>query len=265
MYFRTYKPSWPISDFVDDIWYAESDEASPGKERILPDGRMQILIDLREDKLNLSLESLNGIGLSGAYSEHFVIGSLSHFQIMGVSFKAGGSFPFFTMPASELVNIHLPLDDLWGPAAAELRERLLGETSLINRFHLVENYLLQRAVRQLSSHPAVTYALSEFQDGRQRTIASVIDRTGFSNRHFIQLFSQEVGLTPKIYCRLLRFREALKKLYRCGPVDLAEIALACGYYDQAHFSNDFKTFSGFSPSAYLAHRGPYINHIALPD
>src|SRR5262245_47489323 len=107
MYFRTYKPGWPLSDFVEDLWYAEVDGAPPGKERILPDGRMQILINLREDRLNLCLESLKGIGLSGAYSEHFVIDNLSHARIIGVSFKPGGSFPFFRPPASELVNLHV--------------------------------------------------------------------------------------------------------------------------------------------------------------
>jgi AraC-like DNA-binding protein len=259
MYFRTYKPAYPLSDLVEVIWYFEGDEASPHKERILPDGRMQILIDLREAR-----HCSEGIGLSGAYFEHFVIDAPSQAQIMGVSFKAGGAFPFFKLPASELVNVHVPLDALWRAAASELRERLLAEDSLLNRFRLIENYLLLRAVRPLTPHPAVAFALREFLHSPRYRIAAVIDRTGFSNRRFIQLFSREVGLTPKIFCRLLRFRGALQRLYKDDQVDLADLALFCGYYDQAHFSNDFKTFSGYSPTAYLSHRGPYINHVTLP-
>jgi len=260
MYFRTYKTAHPLSDFVEGIWYFEGDETSPRKERILPDGRMQILIDLREDR-----RCLEGIGLTGPYSESFIIDSPSQAQIMGVSFKAEGTFPFFKPPANELTNVYVPLDLLWHAAADELRERLLAEHSLLNRFLLIENYLLHRAVRPLTPHPAVAFAFREFSHSPRSTIGAVIDRTGFSNRRFIQLFSMEVGLTPKIFCRLLRFRKALRRLYQDDKLDLADLALGCGYYDQAHFSNDFKTFSGYSPTTYLSHRGPYLNHLTLPE
>jgi AraC-like DNA-binding protein len=272
MLFRTYKPAPPLSDFVDTIWYYEGDETPHSKERILPDGQMQLLIDLRADRLRgyegeqpHRCASLSGIMLSGVYSEHFVIDTACQARIMGVSFKQGGAFPFFTPPASEVANVHVPLDILWRDIANELHERLLGAPSILSRFRLIESYLLLHAVRPLMPHPAVAFALREFQRSPQRTVAEVIDRTGFSNRQFIQLFSAEVGLTPKIFCRILRFREALQRLYQGGQIELADLALACGYYDQAHFSNDFKTFSGFSPTTYLPHRGPYINHIPLPE
>lgn len=261
MYFRTYKPVAPLSDLVEAIWYFAGAQASPGKERILPDGRMQLLIDLRDE----GSRGLEEIGLSGVYSEPCVIDTPAHAQIMGVSFKPGGAFPFFTNPASELANSYVPLEALWRAAAAELRERLLGETALPNRFRLIENYLLLQAVRPLKLHPAVAFALREFHRSPMSSIAGVIDRTGFSNRRFIQLFSTEVGLNPKIFCRLLRFRRALKRLYRDDQIELADLALACGYYDQAHFSNDFKTFSGYSPTTYLSHRGLYLNHVSLPE
>jgi AraC-like DNA-binding protein len=260
MLFRTYKPAYPLSDFVEVIWYFEGDQASPRKERKLPDGRMQILIDLRDEG-----QSLKAIGVSGAYSEYFALDTPSQAQIMGVSFKAGGTFPFFKPPANELANVYVPLDLLWHAAADELRERLLAEHSLLNRFLLIENYLLHRAVRPLTPHPAVAFALREFSHSPRSTIGAVIDRTGFSNRRFIQLFSMEVGLTPKIFCRLLRFRKALRRLYQDDQLDLADLALGCGYYDQAHFSNDFKTFSGYSPTTYLSHRGPYLNHLTFPE
>jgi AraC-like DNA-binding protein len=272
MFFRTYKPAPPLSDFVDDIWYYEGDQTPHSKERILPDGRMQLLINLREGRLGVydgeqppRFESLSGIVLSGVYSEHFVIDTACQAQIMGVSFKQGGTFPFFTPPATELATVHVSLDALWRDVADQLHERLLGAPSILSRFRLIESYLLLQAVRPLIPHPAVAFALREFQRSPRHTIADVIDRTGFSNRRFIQLFSAEVGLTPKIFCRILRFREALQRLYQGEQIELADLALACGYYDQAHFSNDFKSFSGFSPTTYLTHRGPYINHIPLPE
>lgn len=272
MYFRTYKPALPLSNFIDFIWYYEDDDTPHGKERILPDGRMQLLIDLREDRVRvchgdqpLRFERLSGIFLSGVYSESFVIDTACQARMMGVSFQKGGTFPFFMPPANELANLHVPLDALWRNVADELRERLLAEPSIPGRFRLIEDYLLVQSIRPLVPHPAVAFALHEFQKSPGRMIADVIDQTGFSNRRFIQLFSAEVGLTPKVFCRILRFREALQRLYQGDRIELTDLALSCGYYDQAHFSNEFKSFSGFSPAAYLNYRGPYMNHIPLPE
>lgn len=272
MYFRTYTPTPPLSDFIDEFWYYEGDETPHSKERILPDGKMQLLINLREDRLRVYdgerphlFESLRGIALCGVYAEHFVIDTACQARIMGVNFKPGGAFPFFNLPAGELLNVHVSLDTLWRKTADELRERLVGAPALDDRFRLLEAYLLRQAPRLLTPHPAVAFALREFQQSPRRTVAAVTEQTGLSARRFIQLFSAEVGLTPKVFCRVLRFREALQRLYQGEQIELADLAFACGYYDQAHFSNDFKMFSGFSPTAYLKHRGPYLNHAILQE
>jgi len=79
------------------------------------------------------------------------------------------------------------------------------------------------------------------------------------------MFREEVGLTPKLYCRIRRFQQVLA-LIRCGkPVEWADIALSCGYFDQAHFVHDFRAFSGITPSAYASHRGPHTNHVSMAD
>jgi transcriptional regulator GlxA family with amidase domain len=96
-------------------------------------------------------------------------------------------------------------------------------------------------------------------------IAAVTERTGFSARRFISLFRNEVGLTPKVYCRLVRFREGVGTLTTTSRVDWTEIALGSGYYDQPHFNHDFREFAGMSPSDYLRHRTSSPNHVRRPD
>ena len=63
------------------------------------------------------------------------------------------------------------------------------------------------------------------------------------------------GVTPKQFCRVQRFQEVLRRLWKKQQVDWVDIALSCGYYNQAHFINDFKAFSGLNPMAYLTQRG----------
>jgi transcriptional regulator GlxA family with amidase domain len=75
---------------------------------------------------------------------------------------------------------------------------------------------------------------------------------GLSRRRFAQLFREQIGLTPKLYCRLRRFQNVRRQISLDTPVDWADLALAGGSCDQAHFVNEFRSFSSISPSAYLA-------------
>jgi AraC-like DNA-binding protein len=87
--------------------------------------------------------------------------------------------------------------------------------------------------------------------------------TAASRRRFAQLFREQVGLTPKLYCRLRRFQEVVRKFAAGGPVDFADVAAAGGYCDQAHLANDFRAFSGVSPGAWLSAERPFQNHAAM--
>ena len=69
----------------------------------------------------------------------------------------------------------------------------------------------------------------------------------------------------KLFCRIQRFQEVLHLIGTGRQVEWADVALTCGYFDQAHFIHDFRTFSGLNPTAYLAQRSEHLNHVPLPD
>ena len=95
------------------------------------------------------------------------------------------------------------------------------------------------------------------------SVSAVVERTGWSQRRFIEVFRDEVGLTPKLFCRVVRFQQVVQKIHRQRQVDWAGVAVDCGYYDQAHFIHDFQAFSGFSPTTYLRVRTAHLNHVPL--
>jgi AraC-like DNA-binding protein len=177
-------------------------------------------------------------------------------SILGVHFKPGGAFPFLKLPAGELHNTHVSLETLWGTKAAALRDQLLEAKTPEVRFHLLERFLMAEASRSLVRHPAVAFALKEFQGvPHARTISEVANQIGISQRRFIQVFRDEVGLTPKLFCRIQRFQKVLRRIWKRQPFEWVDVALACGYYDQAHFINDFQAFSGLNPTVYIKQRG----------
>ena len=271
MIYRTYIPGPSLSEFVELLWYYEGDEPTREKERVLPTGTMEMVINLRDDALRVcdgknphKFQSLGGSLVCGAHSGFFVIDTAGQYRIMGVAFKPGGALPFLGLPAGVLQDAHVPLDALWGREAGDSRDRLLEAETVEAKFRVLEQELLARLVRPLVRHPAVAFALEEFGSvPQERTISEVTTRTGLSPRRFIQFFSQEVGLTPKLFCRVRRFQEALRLCAGEERIGFGELALACGYFDQAHLIRDFRAFSGLSPTAYLKHRSEHLNHVPL--
>jgi methylphosphotriester-DNA--protein-cysteine methyltransferase len=253
----TYVPGPPLSHFVELFWLYESYGAGHARERILPTPTTELVIDLRNDRHHPVI--------AGAHSEAFTIDTSERPSILGVHFKPGGAFPFLKPPAGELHNVCVALDALWGGRADELRDRVLEAGTPAAKFRVVEQCLLAWAARPLARHRAVAFALRELGSVPQaRPISEVTDQIGLSARRFIQVFSEEVGLTPKLFCRVQRFREVLRLVEGEAPVEWADVALACGYYDQAHFIHDFRAFAGLNPTAYLRARGPHRGHIPLP-
>lgn len=273
MSYHTYIPAPPLSEFVDLFWSYEGHEQPHPRERLLPTGTVELVIDLREEELRIyegqnpgRSESFRTAVICGAHSEPFVIDTAGQKQVVGVHFKPGGAFPFLGLPATELRNAHVSLEALWGERAVELRDRLLEAGTPEAGFRLLERTLLTQNDRPLARHPAVAIALEEFLGAlHTRKVSEVSTRVGLSQRRFIRVFSEEVGLTPKRFCRVRRFQEALRLIKGERRVEWAEIALSCGYFDQAHLIHDFRAFSGLTPTEYLALRTGHLNHVPLHD
>jgi AraC-like DNA-binding protein len=267
-----YTPQPPLSRFVQCFWYWEITEPpAHAYERLLPNGEPTIIFNLREDAIRIyhseDISRFNTYGhavLSGAHSNYFVIDTTEQERVIGIQFNPGGAFPFFRPPANEMENASIALDDLWPNHAGELRERMLEAPSVEAMFQILEQNLLARLLRPRDWHPAIGYALHHFQRAPHiATIASITEQIGLSPRRFIQLFRQHVGLTPKTFCRVRRFQRAISTVHGMGEVEWARVALDCGYYDQAHFIHDFQSFSGLTPSAYLAAATPHLNHVPM--
>jgi AraC-like DNA-binding protein len=237
-------PSPSLADSVNQFWYYRCDASVRVGERVLPTGTMGLVVDLREDA--------PGPSVFGAHSETFAAAPAHEAMSVGVRFKPGGAFPFLDWAAGELHNTHLPLESLWGSRADALRSRLLEAKTPTAMFDVLEQTLLEQAIRPRAPHPAVASALRAFQTGPYApAVGEVIRHVDLSPRTFIRRFTDEVGLTPKLFCRIRRFQQVLRLVQRGRAVGWANVALDCGYCDQAHLIHDFRAFSGLTPTEFL--------------
>ena len=273
MIFCSHAPSPPLADFVERFWLC-SDTPSHRRERILPSGTIELVINLLEDEIRIyeplrpdRWRRFSGAVVSGPYSTCFLIDPLQHASIIGVHFMPGGAFPFFGAPADELADTHLDLETLWGRAATELRERLCTAATVVQRFSLLEDALISRLLPPPARHGAVSIALGMFEQMSEGAkVRDVACRVGLSQRRFIQVFAAEVGLTPKLYRRVRRFQQARELVRSFEVLDWARVAVNCGYFDQPHLIRDFQEFSGLTPADYHRRSIEQVlpNHVPQP-
>jgi AraC-like DNA-binding protein len=252
-----YSPPPPLAGFVDFLWESRSYLREHRAERILPTGVMDLVIDLAPDD--------TGCGtISGARATFFLLDTSRPREFIGARFRIGRGFVFFG-PAGTLRDLRVPLEALWGRAAVELRERLDGVAPGAARFGVLERFLLRRLDREQQPHPAVRHALMRLRRSHgSASIGLLAEECGLSRRRFIEIFRDQVGLTPKLFGRLRRFRRCLAAIGAAQEVDWADLAIACGYSDQPHLIHDFRVFTGLTPSVYLRHRTAHVNHLRNP-
>ncbi|MBI4662763.1 MAG: AraC family transcriptional regulator [Verrucomicrobia bacterium] len=273
MIYLTHVPEAPLSEFVDWFWYFEGLAPSYTRERVMPHGALELIINLdsapkrlfdREDYSKF--RSFTRSWISGAQSEYLVIDAMPNSSMMGIHFKPGGAYPFFGFPMTELQDSVVELDALWGLDAAALRDRLLELPSAEHKFQALERFLLTHTQKPLRRDARVAFALRAFETApHARTILIVAERLGVSHKHLIAEFGKWAGLTPKLFCRLRRFQRVVASIEHESSIEWADLACACGYYDQPHFIRDFQAFSGLNPSAYLTGRGEYVNFVPVRE
>jgi AraC-like DNA-binding protein len=258
MLFRSYKPRAPLGEFVEDIWLYRNYVGEHARERILPSGTFEIVFNLQEDELRIygpepqdRCRRYAGAVVSGPYGGSFMSDAAEETSILGVHFKPGGAFPLLGISAGEFANTHVDLRAVWGPSAVALREQLCALSRPKEQILLLERALLTRLVDLPRRHGAVRHALDLLaRTGGQAMVRDVARAVDLSQRRLIVVFVNEVGLRPKQFGRVQRFQRALALTRNIAKADWAELATACGYFDQAHLIHEFVEFSGVAPADY---------------
>jgi AraC-like DNA-binding protein len=250
-------PSPPLDRFVSSIWFCQSESRPFALERVLPNGAAQLIFNLKEDRTRTydadsgAVTTASGAILSGVSTRYRIIDTAEQECVVGVCFRPGGTAPFFAIPAHLLCDSGVPLEVAWDRGrAARLREQLLAAATPTARLDALERAMLD-AWRDSAVDPAPQAA----------KIDAVAERIGVSSKRLVERFKAAVGLPPKRYCRILRFQRALASAERGRELDWTRIAVDCGYFDQAHFIHDFRSFAGITPTGYDAGRTQFRNHV----
>ena len=252
---RVHKPGLPLSQYVELMWWIASDGTGPARQRVYPDGTMALVIHLKKSTVDFFIDaeaySVRVPTITGPYSRSFHIDGSRPSSMIGILFRPGAARAFFPVAAHELHNIDIALSDLYPDDADRLLNDVCAADDEDARFAVLERYLCRRLREAMPIHPAVRYGVGQLmREGGMANVRRIQLETGVSHTRMIQLFREHVGLTPKLFCRVRRFRAVLQGIGKGSPVNWAELAAECGYFDQAHLIRDFRVFAGMTPATY---------------
>ena len=259
--YTEYTPCAALRPYVECFWSWLSASPAPDTSfhRVLPDGCMDIVFNFGE-----SWAGSNPSGELANFDKSYVVGTMTRpllvglgnrAEFLGVRFRPGKAPAFLRLSADELTDRSASLDNLWGRTGKTLEARLAELPNLQRKITELERVLLRRLALDGKQDPRVEAAVDFIL--RQRgtpSVQAVCAHAGISRQHLARKFAHHVGISPKLFCRVVRFQNIVERLRGSGPVDWSATALELGYYDQAHMISDFKELAGLSPGQYRLSR-----------
>ncbi|MEP6780113.1 MAG: helix-turn-helix domain-containing protein [Gemmatimonadaceae bacterium] len=183
--------------------------------------------------------------------------------VIGIQLTPAGAFQLLRTTPTSTLNSTIDAADSLAPDAKFLAEACYAEPSVAQRFELICNWITRQIATSIPMHDAVWWAATEIGNSFGTcSIARLQDATALSKTRFVSLFREQVGVAPKLYARILRFRRSLLLLQQGHR--LSDAALSAGYYDQAHMHRDFAEFAQRTPLEFVtATRFP--NSLSIPE
>src|SRR4029077_14920609 len=173
-----------------------------------------------------------------------------NFRDFVVSFQPAGFHRLFHVPMIELTDQLYEASEVIGGNVRLLHERLSQAASLDEMASITESHLLKYLPAAKPFHPVQVAATEILSRHGRVQLDDLVDSSGLSQRQFERKFVEQVGMSPKLYCRVSRLTFALRLKERHPHQKWTDIIYHAGYFDQMHLIKDFKLMTGSSPSAF---------------
>jgi len=261
--FQIIQPSAQLAPYVKHYWFMTVNSEKQATERVIPAGMVCLMFHRGKQIFSLSKSQIQPraflSGINTAFSDLSYCGKI---DMVSVEFLPAGAKAFFKIPMMEFHKQSIAIDILNDSQLTELEQRLFETIDPKDCVFLIEQFLYKR-IHQLGTYnlKRINAVMHDVHNGQQN-IESLAQTACLGSKQFRRIFAEYVGANPKDYLRIVRFQKTLYTLQTQPNVNFAQLAYDCGYFDQAHFIKDFKQFSGYTPTEYMAICVPHSDFFA---
>jgi AraC-like DNA-binding protein len=267
MRYVEYPPSLSCAPIVERFWLLEG-QATGHADAILPDGRIELVFHYdgtfwRHREGTAPTRQPSAL-LVGQMIEPVLLTPEGCAGVAAIRLRPAAARTLLGFSLREISAQFHDLESVF-PSAARLRQRLAESRSDVERIQAMERWVL--SLVRFPPRPQVAGVVETIlHSGGRFPIDAVAAYAGLSVRQLERHFLDDVGLTPKAFSRIVRLQAALRRI-REGRA-LSDVAIACGYYDQAHMTRDFRHLAAMSPGGWQSHAGElaplFVEHALEP-
>jgi AraC-like DNA-binding protein len=255
MLYKNLKIQYPLSRYADTIYYF-SMEGDSFKKNIIPDGKTDIIFNLnsreigfyKDGKVIYSKDSI----IQGLRKKNFHYISNEKVEILGIRLMPFGIYTLFNIPPSRLSEEPVELSLVAGNYIKELEEKIFYARDIDSKFNILLNWLFSLFVKREERNGMLIDAIYRIYSTQGKSAIGDICKNNYNYYKKIQRsFREAVGISPKLYARMVRFESLHNELLSSGKIDWLNIAVKYNFFDQSHLTKEFQFFTGHSPQEFV--------------
>ena len=253
MSFRRISPPTELSRYLECFWIVEEEDPTPTLQKIIPDGFPEMIFHFGDPyliKLKSKWTKQSSSLLGGQITAHFFLKNTGVSNILGFKFKPAAIGLLFDIDMFPLTNRVASLRTLGHPAINIIENLIKKADDHNDRIRAVIDYL-SKNLRDIDDRPINDAVEQILSSNGTISVSDICNDSACSERQLERLFRRYVGLSPKLYSRIVRFAYIFQHIQGSKKMNGSELGIASGYYDQSHFIRNFKAFTGEDPSRYF--------------
>ncbi len=253
MSYRRLEPPTPLKHVIDCVWLVEDSSTTPEVQKIIPDGYVEIIFHFG-DPFKIKLQdrwSRQALSLfAPQITRHFYLQNTGRTEILGIKLLPTAAAHLLGVKMEYTSDTVVPLKALRNRALNRLEKEMRTESNMTARVTRLFQFFESLTDNLPNDHIVDTAVQHIFETHGLVSVKELCRKAGIGERHLEKSFHRVVGISPKLFARIVRFNYVFQVMEQ-KTADWADVVYRAGYYDQSHFIRNFKAFTGEDPSRYI--------------